>query len=94
MGKIFIIIVVLAAVFYLYNKVRTWRTPDSLIKRIYETKTTLSLAVFLTAFGANLLSSPRTAIDWIVGIVFVVIGLINGIHGYKAYRHYTPQLEQ
>lgn len=93
MDKIFTIIIVFAVVFFIYNKFKTWRTPESLLKRIYQTKATLSLGIFLIAFAANLLFSPRGKIDYIVGIAFLLLGAINFIHGFKQYRHYMPQLK-
>lgn len=92
MEKLFIIIIVFSAIFFLYNRIRAWRQSEPLLKRIYESKSTLILGIFLTAFGANLLVSPRNAIDWIVGIIFLVFGVANLIHGFKAHRHYVAQL--
>ncbi|NEU29889.1 hypothetical protein GN156_03745 [bacterium LRH843] len=94
MDKIFTIIIVFSAVFFIYNKVKTWRTPKSLLNRLYQTKATLSLGFFLTAFGANQLFFPRGTIDYIVGGVFALLGILNIIYGYRAYRHYEPQLER
>lgn len=93
MDKLFTIIIIFSAVFFIYNKIKTWRTPKSLLNRIYQTKATLALGFFLTAFGANLLFSPRSNIDLIVGAVFSLLGVLNVIFGYRAYRHYIPQLE-
>src|SRR5690625_7226364 len=83
MSKLFTIIIIISAVFFIYNKIRTWRTPKSLLNRIYQTKATLSLGIFLTAFGANLLFSPRGAVDIIVGIIFSALGILNIIYGGK-----------
>lgn len=92
MEKILTIIIIFSAVFFIYNKIKVWRTPKSLLNRIYQTKATLSLGFFLTAFGANLLVNPRSNIDLIVGAVFSLLGVLNVIFGYRAYRHYIPQL--
>lgn len=93
MDKLFTIIIVFSAVFFLYNKVRAWRTPESLLKQIYQTKATLSLGTFMTACGANLLLFQRGTVDIIVGIAFLLVGLFNVVYGVKAYRHYIPQLK-
>ncbi len=93
MDKLFTIIIVFAAVFFLYNKVRTWRTPESLLKRMYQTKATLSLGTFIAVFGLSLIVTPRGTVDWTVGSVFFLLGVFNLIYGYKAYRHYLPQMK-
>nr|WP_285890467.1 YtpI family protein [Halalkalibacter oceani] len=92
--KIFTIIIIFSAVFFIYNKIKTWRTPPSLLNRLYQTKATLSLGFFLTAFGANLLFTPRGTIDIVVGAVFALLGIANIVFGYRAYRHYIPQLDE
>ncbi|WP_062047768.1 YtpI family protein [Bacillus sp. JCM 19034] len=92
MEKLFIIIIILSAIFFLYNRVKAWRQAEPLLKRIYESKSTLMLGIFLTVFGVNLLVSPRHAVDWIVGITFLVFGVANLIFGFKAHRHYLAQL--
>ncbi|KHF37756.1 hypothetical protein LQ50_25555 [Halalkalibacter okhensis] len=86
------IIVIISAVFFLYNKIKMWRSKESLLKRIYQTKSSLSLGFFLAAFGANLLIFNRSVIDLVVGALFAVLGVANIIYGYRASRHYVAQL--
>jgi hypothetical protein len=93
MAKLLTIIIIISAVFFMYNKVQFWRAKESLLKRIYQTKSTLALGFFLTAFGANLLISPRSTVDIIVGAIFAVLGAANVIFGYRASRHYIAQLD-
>lgn len=94
MNKLFTIIIVISAVFFIYNKIRTWRTPKSLLNRLYQTKATLSLGIFLTSFGINLLILPRGTVDIVVGIVFSLLGLVNVVYGGRAYRHYAAQFDE
>ncbi|GAE34127.1 YtpI family protein [Halalkalibacter akibai] len=93
MDKLLTIIIVVSAVFFLYNKIKSWKVTESLLKRIYQTKSTYALGFFLTAFGANLLIFPRSTIDMIVGAVFSILGIANVIFGYRASRHYIAQLD-
>jgi hypothetical protein len=93
MDKIMTIIIVFSAVFFIYNKIRTWRTPEGLLKRIYQTKANISIGFFLVAISINLLISPRSTVDVVVGIVFLILGTANIILGYKAYKHYIPQMD-
>jgi hypothetical protein len=93
MDKLLIILIVLTGVFFLYNRIRAWRKPDSLIKKIYETRSRLFLGLFLLVFSLNLLIIPRGIIDIIIGLVLIVFALANTIYGYKAYKHYIAQAE-
>ncbi|MDT8859405.1 YtpI family protein [Alkalihalobacillus sp. MEB130] len=92
MDKLLTIIIIISAVFFLYNKIRMWRSSESLLKRIYQTKSSLALGFFLTAFGANLLIFNRSMIDIVVGVLFAILGVANIIYGYRASRHYVAQL--
>ncbi|WP_227936609.1 YtpI family protein [Alkalihalobacillus deserti] len=94
MDKLLTIIIVISAVFFMYNKFKFWRASESLLKRIYQTKSTFALGFFLTAFGANLLIHPRSTIDFVVGTIFAILGLANVIYGFRASRHYIGQLDQ
>ncbi|ADC48753.1 hypothetical protein BpOF4_03435 [Alkalihalophilus pseudofirmus OF4] len=93
MDKVMTIIIVFSAVFFIYNKVKTWKTPEGLLKRIYQTKANISIGFFLVAISINLLIAPRSTVDVVVGIVFLILGIANVVLGYKAYRHYIPQLD-
>ncbi|MCL7747788.1 YtpI family protein [Halalkalibacter alkaliphilus] len=92
MDKLLTIIIIISAVFFLYNKIRMWRSKESLLKRIYQTKSSLSLGFFLTAFGANLLIYNRSVVDLVVGALFAILGVANIVYGYRASRHYVAQL--
>jgi multisubunit Na+/H+ antiporter MnhG subunit len=92
MDKLLTIIIVISAVFFIYNKIRLWRAKESLLKRIYQTKSSLSLGSFLIAFGANLLIYQRSMVDVVVGTIFAILGIANALYGYRASRHYIAQL--
>ncbi|WP_088103813.1 YtpI family protein [Halalkalibacter urbisdiaboli] len=94
MDKIFTIIIVFSAVFFIYNKVKTWRSDESLIKRLYQTKAGLSLGFLLTAFAANLLVMPRGKVDIIIGIIFIIFGIANVVFNFRAYKHYANQFDE
>lgn len=93
MDRLLIIIIVFTAVCFLYNRVQAWRKPDSLIKKIFESRSKLFLGVFLASFSLNLLISPRSWIDIAVGIVLMIFAIANGTFGFKAYKHYMAQAE-
>ncbi|WP_017726592.1 YtpI family protein [Halalkalibacterium ligniniphilum] len=94
MVQLFTIFVVISAVLFIFFKVRVWRTPESLLKQIHQTKANMALGVFLIAFGLNLLITPRSTIDIVVGSVFSLLGAANAFFGFRAYQHYAPQFHE
>ncbi len=88
------IIIVIAFVFFLFNKVKQLRAKEPLVNRIYQSKASLSLGMFMAAFGLNFIVGYRSILELFIGIIFTIIGAYNAYHGYKAYLHYIPQLEQ
>ncbi|BAB06893.1 YtpI family protein [Halalkalibacterium halodurans] len=93
MAVLFTALVFISIGLFLYFKIKAWRTPESLLKRIHESKASIASGVFLTAFGINLLVGLRGTVDLIVGLVFVGFGGFILYHGIRAYQHYVPQLK-
>ncbi|SFE68176.1 YtpI family protein [Alteribacillus iranensis] len=90
MIQLTLIFIVFSLVMYLFYKIKTFRTKAPVMKRWVQTKANMSLGVFLTAFGANLLITSRGSVDIIVGTVFSLLGLANIILGFRAYKLYLP----
>lgn len=94
MGRILIIIAIAAFMFYVITRVRAFRLQDSLEKRILESRARLALGATMSALGVNLaFFSFYTAIQLIVGAVFLIFGLANAIYGFRAHKHYAAQLD-
>ncbi|WP_078555479.1 YtpI family protein [Bacillus alkalicellulosilyticus] len=90
MAQSFFILIIIFAVFFLYFKVKVWKTKAPLEKKWLQTKANMSLGAFLVAYGLNSLYFPRSTLEIVVGIVFVLLGAANIFFGYKAYKHYLP----
>ncbi|MBU8905170.1 YtpI family protein [Desertibacillus haloalkaliphilus] len=88
----FTILIVFSAVFFFFYKIKHWRSKAPVEKRWLQTKANMALGSFLVAFGLNLLVYTRGTIDIVIGSIFTLLGLANVILGYKAYRHYLPQV--
>ncbi|WP_059103809.1 YtpI family protein [Shouchella shacheensis] len=95
MGRLLIIIAVIAVVFYVYHRVRAWRLPDSLEKKINDSRARFAIGIFLLAFSVNLLFvMQETAVQIIVGVVFLIFGIANAHFGFKSHKHYVAQLPE
>ncbi|WP_233275767.1 YtpI family protein [Salibacterium aidingense] len=90
MTPFFIIILVVALAMYIFYKVKAVRAGAPAFRKWVQAKANISLGLFMAAFGGNLLVSVRDTIDIIVGAVFLAVGAVNVIFGYRAYRMYTP----
>ena len=76
--------------FFLYFKVKQWRTVAPIEKKWQQMKASMALGSFVLFFGLNLAISPRSNIDLIIGIVFILIGSANAYFGYRGYKHLLP----
>ena len=92
MTQSFVILIVISLVFFIYFKVKFWRTAAPIEKKWQQTKANMSLGSFLIFFGLNLLVFPRSTVDIVIGIVFALLGGANVYFGYRAYQHYLPQV--
>ncbi|MFB5663593.1 YtpI family protein [Alteribacillus sp. HJP-4] len=88
--QIFTIIVVIAAAMYVFYKIKAFRTKAPVEKKWVQTKANISLGLFLTGFGANLLFTNTMTIDIVIGTIFAVLGIANILLGLRAYKLYHP----
>lgn len=86
----FIILIVVSLSFYLYFKVKAVRAKAPYEKQWRNTKASIALGTFLMFFGINQILQPRSTVEVVISIIFIVLGIINISLGIKAYKHYTP----
>jgi YtpI-like protein len=89
---VLVVLIVISLAFYAYFKVKAIRSKNPLIKQWISAKSSISLGLFVAFFGANQLYLYRSSLSLLVGIVFLVIGLGSSWAGYRAYKHYLPQV--
>ncbi|WP_096202697.1 YtpI family protein [Bacillus sp. FJAT-45350] len=92
MAQSFVILIVIALAFFIYFKVKFWRTKSPVEKNWIQSKANMSLGAFLAFFGLNLLLFPRSNIDITIGIIFTLLGATNTFLGYRNYKHFLPQV--
>ncbi|PIB39903.1 hypothetical protein AOA57_29695, partial [Pseudomonas sp. 2588-5] len=81
--------IVVSLAFYLFYKIKYFRTKMPIEKRWIQMKGNIALGIFLVAFALNLLIMNRSTVDLVIGGLFLVLGVANVILGYRAYRYYT-----
>lgn len=87
---IFVVIIVVALMFYLYNKTKQLRTPAALEIRHkwYKAKANVCLGIFILTFGINQFVLFADAITYIVGGIFIVLGAFVAYENVKRAKHY------
>lgn len=87
---VLIIIIIVSLVFYVFYKIKEWRTKAPYEKRWIKAKANIALGIFIISFGANRLFINESTYDLVIGGIFLVLGIINIVLGYKAYKHFLP----
>ncbi|MEB1807780.1 MAG: YtpI family protein [Bacillaceae bacterium] len=92
MTQSLLILIVISLAFFIYFKIKFWRTTAEIEKKWQQTRANIALGSFLIFFGLNLLVFPRSTVDIIIGIIFALLGAANAYFGLQNYKHYLPQV--
>ncbi|MFC0270288.1 YtpI family protein [Metabacillus herbersteinensis] len=87
---IFVILIIFSLSFYLYYKVKFYRSRKPYEKQWISSKSSIALGVFVLFFGLNQLFMYRSTVSLVIGIVFVIVGIGSCWAGYRAFKHYSP----
>ncbi|MCM3596515.1 YtpI family protein [Metabacillus idriensis] len=87
---VFVILIIFAFSFYLFYKVKFYRTKKPMEKQWLSAKSSIALGIFVFFFGLNQLFLFHSTVSLVVGIIFMIVGLASSWAGYKAYKHYLP----
>lgn len=89
---VFIFFIVVSIAFYVFYKMKAYRSKNLLEKRWMSAKSSIALGIFVASFGANQMFLFRSTLAFVIGIIFIVIGLASAWAGYRAYKHFLPQV--
>jgi amino acid transporter len=87
---ILVMLIVLSFVFYIFYKVKYVRSRRPAEKKWLSAKSSIALGLFVSLFGLNQLFLFQTAVTYIVGAIFIIMGLMSAYGGIKAYKFYLP----
>jgi hypothetical protein len=87
---LFAILIVISLMFYIFYKVRFFRTRLPMEKKWLSAKSSIALGLFVALFGINQLFLYQTKMTYFVAAIFVLIGAFSIWGGFKAYRFYLP----
>jgi amino acid transporter len=86
--------ITLAFTFYIFYKVKQARSNRPMEKKWLSAKASMALGLFVALFGVNQLVLFPGTITYIVGALFILIGLGSCWAGFKLYKHVLPYAER
>jgi len=90
---VFVVIIVFSVIFYLYYKVKSFKTKAQIEKKWWNAKSSIALGLFVAVFGFNRLFITQTTVSIIIGILFIIVGTISIWTNFKAYKYYLSYVE-
>ena len=87
---VFPIFIILSLAFYVFYKIKSVRTHLPMEKKWISGKSSIALGAFVAFFGINQLFLFQSTVTYIVAAVFILMGSISLIGGYKMYKFYLP----
>lgn len=96
-GGLFTMLVLVAFIFvalafYVFYKVKAFRTTKPVVKQWLSAKSSIALGLFVALYGLNQLFLYRSSLSLIIGIIFVLLGFSSSWAGLRAYKKYLPHV--
>jgi O-antigen/teichoic acid export membrane protein len=85
-----VIFIIFSFSFYVYYKIKYFRTRRPIERRWISAKSSIALGLFVFFFGLNQFFLHSSAVTYIVGTIFLLVGAGSAWAGYRAYKHYLP----
>ncbi|WP_102345296.1 YtpI family protein [Bacillus sp. Marseille-P3661] len=88
---IFGVLSIICIALYLFFRVKYFRVKQPNHRQWLSSKATITLGLFMLFFGLDQIIIWKTTTANIVGMVFLIVGLIYSIQGFRMYRFYQPR---
>lgn len=88
---IFAFLIAVSVIMYIYYKVTILRIKDELVQKHTNAKARMFLGSFILFFGVNQYIAYQTKTILLISIVFIVLGAIQIVHGFKVAKHYRNE---
>ncbi|MEI3614922.1 YtpI family protein [Pseudogracilibacillus sp. SO30301A] len=88
---IFAMLIMISIVLYIYYKVAILKTKDKLSQKYINAKSRIFLGTFVIFFGINQYIAYQTKLILFISIVFLFLGVIQAIDGFKEAKHYRNE---
>lgn len=91
---VFVILIISSLTFYIFYKVKYVRSKKPIEKKWLSSKSSIALGAFVALFGINRLFLTLSPLAIAISIIFIIIGMISIVSGFKAYKYYLPHVFQ
>lgn len=88
---IFALVILISLVMFIYYKVAILKTKDGLTQHYFNAKARICLGSFVFFFGINQYIAIQTKFILIISLVFLFLGGLQMIDGFKEARHYRRE---
>ncbi|SDK43124.1 YtpI family protein [Sediminibacillus albus] len=88
---VFPIVIIISLILYVYYKVAILKSNDTLNQLYMNAKGKISLGVFIGFFGINQYLYYQTQLALYIGIVFLILGAMQFLDGFKRAKHYRKE---
>lgn len=93
-NALFVLLIVMAFVFYFYFKTKQFRSDLPIAKKWYANRALVALGSFLFFFGLNQLFLFQSTLTYVISALFIVLGLITMVNYYRVAKHYGQFVEE
>ncbi|MED3661940.1 YtpI family protein [Ureibacillus sp. FSL K6-8385] len=87
LNAIFVTLIIASFAAYFYFKTKQFRSTLPIQKKWYKAKAGVALGLFVVFFGLNTFVVQDTLLGYIVGAVFVIVGLVESYYSFKRAKH-------
>ncbi|MDQ0245892.1 putative membrane-anchored protein [Bacillus fengqiuensis] len=87
---IFVIFIIFSISFYLYFKIKYFRTKQPMEKQWISAKSSIALGAFVLLFGINQYFIYQSTLSLVIGLIFIAMGAGSIWAGVRAYKYYYP----
>jgi succinate-acetate transporter protein len=87
---ILVICIVISFAFYLFYKIKFFRSKLPVERKWISAKSGMALGLFVALFGINQLFLFPSTVTYIIAAIFIMIGGLSVWTGWKAYKHFLP----
>ncbi|MGM9926691.1 MAG: YtpI family protein [Bacillus sp. (in: firmicutes)] len=87
---VFAALIIVSLAFYVFFKIKFFRTKRPIEKKWVSSKSSIALGTFVSLFGLNQLFMFKTILTYIIASIFIIIGTASIWAGIKAYKFFLP----
>ncbi|WML45646.1 YtpI family protein [Neobacillus sp. PS3-40] len=87
---VLVILIVILLAFYVFYKIKYVRSNRPVEKKWLSAKSRIVLGLLVCLFGVNQLFLFHTIVTYLIAAIFIILGGLSAISGFKIYKHYLP----